>query len=377
VTLALSLVCAAEAAGSGWKVRPTPNPIGATHSQLVGVSCPSRAFCLAVGYASSRDGAYTTLSERWDGTSWSIERGAKPAGAQVSVLSAVSCAARRSCMAVGYFINRVGVALPLAERWNGLRWTVQRPPQPGGAANGNLVGVSCASRRFCTAVGSFSDSRGSEVGLAERWDGVRWSIEPTETPVGAAATRLKGVSCISPMACTAVGTFVDSNGDFATLAERWNGTDWTLQSTPTPSPSYSQLVGVWCASLRFCEAVGFYARAAGPSVTLAEQWDGSSWVSEPTPDRRSARSTQLFSVSCRSSTACTAVGNFANGAGAFETIAERRERGRWAIQRAAHLSGASNSGLDAVACPSASSCTAVGYFIDRSGAVVTLAEQYA
>jgi hypothetical protein len=377
VTLLVCLAGAGEAAASAWRLRLTPNPVGATRSQLVGVSCPSRNFCLAVGYSSIRAGAFAALTERWDGRHWSILRSPRPPGAQVAVLSAISCASRRHCTAVGYFDNRVGVALPLAERWNGRGWSVQRPPLPASAAFGDLVGVSCASRTSCAAVGSFADTNGNQLGLAERWDGTRWSTQAAQDPPSAVAVDLKGISCTSPIACTAVGSLASPSGNSATLAERWDGTAWAIQSTADPSPTYGELVGVSCTSVGHCEAVGSYATASGPLRTLAERWDGSSWVVQPTANPRRSRTSQLFAVACRSALACTTVGNFANRAGAFGTLAERGKQNRWAMQRTARPPGATNSGFDAVACPSQNVCIAVGYFIDRAGDVLTLGEEYA
>jgi hypothetical protein len=63
-----------------------------------------------------------------------------------------------------------------------------------------------------------------------------------------------GVSCISPVACTAVGSY-DTTSGTATLAEGWNGTGWSLETTL--SPKYrSQLNGVSCVSSAECVAVG-------------------------------------------------------------------------------------------------------------------------
>jgi hypothetical protein len=43
------------------------------------------------------------------------------------------------------------------------------------------------------------------------------------------------VSCPSSTACEAVGSYDNSSGNLVTLAESWNGTDWTVQSTPDPT----------------------------------------------------------------------------------------------------------------------------------------------
>jgi hypothetical protein len=69
-------------------------------------------------------------------------------------------------------------------------------------------------------------------------------------------------------------------GGTYTLAERWDGTSWTVQSTPSPSPIGSRpnatgaLSGVSCVSETSCTAVGSYADSTGREVTLAEGYAG-------------------------------------------------------------------------------------------------------
>jgi hypothetical protein len=47
------------------------------------------------------------------------------------------------------------------------------------------------------------------------------------------ASYLYGVSCTSATACTAVGYYTNSGGTDVTLAEGWNGTSWAIQVTPS------------------------------------------------------------------------------------------------------------------------------------------------
>ena len=47
-----------------------------------------------------------------------------------------------------------------------------------------------------------------------------WAIQKTPNPAGAAERDLFGVSCTSVSACTAVGEHASSGGEFMTLAER-------------------------------------------------------------------------------------------------------------------------------------------------------------
>jgi hypothetical protein len=57
----------------------------------------------------------------------------------------------------------------LAERWNGTTWAIQRTPHPEGATINSLQAVSCPSKTRCTAVGGFDNRTGTGVTLAERY----------------------------------------------------------------------------------------------------------------------------------------------------------------------------------------------------------------
>jgi hypothetical protein len=104
------------------------------------------------------------------------------------------------------------------------------PSSPGAA----LVSVSCASPTVCTAVGNINEELGM---LAERWNGQRWSIQPTPPPIGT-LLELLGVSCPSPTVCTAVGWQAPPSemGPVLPLVERWTGSAPPPPSPPPPPP---------------------------------------------------------------------------------------------------------------------------------------------
>ena len=155
-------------------------------------------------------------------------------------LASVSCTSPSFCEAVG-----VGRFLGLAERWNGRRWTVQRTPFPLGAAVMQLNGVACASPSACVAVGFYvAGGYDRELPLIEFWNGRAWAIQPTPEPDPASAgdplrkdAALSGVSCSSPSMCVAVGIydfgFGLSDSSGRPLVEAWNGRRWSLQQAPT------------------------------------------------------------------------------------------------------------------------------------------------
>src|SRR4029077_14519239 len=136
-------------------------------------------------------------------------------------------------------------------------------PTPSGATSSALSGVSCTSASACTAVGYYTTSAGANQTLGEAWDGSTWTLQSTPTPSGATSSALSGVSCTSASACTATGYYTTSAGVYQTLAETWNGTTWTLQSAPTPSGATSSVLSeVSCTSASACTSVGYYATSA-------------------------------------------------------------------------------------------------------------------
>lgn len=91
----------------------------------------------------------------------------------------------------------------------GSGWSIQHIPNPAGASDNQLNGVSCASASACTAAGDHWTGT-TYVTLAERGNGTKWSIQHPANPTGSPNSELLGVSCASATACTAAGQY--SNG---------------------------------------------------------------------------------------------------------------------------------------------------------------------
>ena len=347
-----------------WSIQTTGDRAGATHSELHGVSCASATACIAVGSYNRGPGSVdVTLAERWNGTDWSIETTADPKGAGGSDLVAVSCTSPRACTAVGSYLDSAGISAPLAEVWNGTSWSIENPRNPGGSTGSLLFGVSCTSARACTAVGSYNNRAGASLMLAERWNGTSWSIQTTPEPAGATSSELSGVSCISAHACTAVGSYGDSSGNGLTLAEAWNGTTWQVQTTPNPAGgSGSRLTGVSCTSPSACTAVGSYVKGPTFGLTMAESWNGSTWSIQAIPDPSGEDGAELAGVSCSSAIACVAVGYYFNSSNNNGTVAESWDGTRWRLQSIPIPAGTISSDLFGVSCPSPVACTAVGIY---------------
>jgi hypothetical protein len=306
------------------------------------------------------------------GSGWSIQRTPNPPGAQSSGLFSVSCLSASDCLAVGSYYKRG--TKPLSERWNGHAWSIDRAQSPAGATFADLDGVSCVSPNACTAVGLYQKTGGALMTLAERWNGSKWSIEKTPNPRNSTHTELDGVSCPSTHACTAVG-FYRSTGPYRTLVERWNGSTWSIDRSPRPTgASTAQLLGVSCPSTKACTAAGNYQNGSSIYATLIERWDGHGWKVQSSPNHHGGGDNYLYGVSCPSLHACVAVGKYENGA-AHAALVERWDGSGWSLVRAPSPAGALDISLTGVFCVTAHVCTAVGDYKNGAGSTLTLGER--
>ena len=311
--------------GIAWSNEAPVVPSGSVNTVLSSVSCVSPAFCIAVGSYETGTwptGPFFTLAEEWDGTGWSVMATVNPSDMQNS-LSGVSCASLDFCLAVGVDTD----GRTLAEEWDGTSWSLMTTLDPGPDFFG---GVSCetqdSSQEFCVAVGADNVSDNVQDTWAEEWDGTSWSLMSTPTPTGN-DPRLNGVACVSPSFCLAVGGVIRPSG---TIAEEWDGTSWTLQTVPiTGGRGVGGLSDVSCVSDTQCTAVGTYGggRTAGDlsQKPLAEGWGGTGWTQQTmvTPTPHVGLGVQGISCTAAAHVHCTAVGSYGGSGGRLETLAEQ------------------------------------------------------
>ena len=113
------------------------------------------------------------------------------------------------------------------------------PSTPTEGNDSDLVSVACASPSECVASGlHLSGSPVKHLPLVESWNGKEWKVLTTATlPKEDEQSWLESVSCPSAKDCTAVGS-VHAELYILPLVETYNGSTWTVQSTPgwkTPS----------------------------------------------------------------------------------------------------------------------------------------------
>lgn len=144
------------------------------------------------------------------------------------------------------------------------------------------------------------------------------------------------------------------------------GSDMPLPANVGPA-LVAYLYSVACPSAGSCVAVGSYMDSSGYLQPLIETQSGRSWEpTEVTLPGNAEADTQagLTSVACPSATSCVAVGSYNNGSAMLVTGSGTT----WTPATAAPLPGdaqsGASSGLVSVICPSATSCVAVGEYND-------------
>jgi hypothetical protein len=267
-----------------------------------GASCTSSSFCVAVG-AYEKEG--WTYAVHWNGTKWSLVSTPNP-GVNQNRLDGVSCTSSSACTAVG---SDEWGQKTVAMRWNGTSWSTQTTPNPG--TTNDLNGVSCTSSIHCVAVGSKTSS-GSETTLAMTWNGSSWTTQTTPNPTGALSASVEAVSCTSSTFCVAVGVYHVTAGPLP-FAMHWDGTSWSLKSVKLPAETnFGWLEGVSCTSGTFCMGVGVYEKIGQGTFTMAQKWNGTNWTAEK-PANPGKSFNELKAVSCTASNWCKAAGFYLNG----------------------------------------------------------------
>ena len=342
--------------GSSWQFTATPDPT--SHSRAAeaffAVTCKSDAACWAAG---NSDGQHT-LAERWDG-SWLYSSSPDAAGGGIEdSFQSVACSSNVDCWAVGAEFDGVD---QFFAHWNGMSWKRFPAPIVALSTYSGLADVTCTSSTSCWTVGNY-DGPTSYLPLIEHWDGSAWS--KIAAPSASGNNFLQSVKCNSASDCWTVG-FVENAGDpnpytWSPLIEHWNGSSWSIVFSPDDHVAVNELYGLSCTSVSDCWAVGFSdnndPNASAPRA-LIEHWNGTSWTLVSSPSI--APFMYLYSAACTSAAQCWAVGQSEDGTGEVRSLIERWDGQFWSIVTPTGLPDGNHS-LNGVTCSSASNCWAVG-----------------
>jgi hypothetical protein len=226
--------------GRGWTTSPNPalGPNG--NSALNGITAPAPNDVYAVGYQPAPNGAVLTLIEHWNGSAWAVVASPNP-DSTGNLLNAVSADTASDIWAVGDQNAPNTQVQTLVEHFDGTAWSVVPSPNPASGAfldQDVLSSVKVFAANDATAVGfALNAVTLAQLTLIEHWDGLSWRVvpSPNQSDAAGAVNTLASVSGFASNDLYAVGSFSDAatNGQPMTLIEHFDGTNWSVISSPT------------------------------------------------------------------------------------------------------------------------------------------------
>ena len=149
---------------------------------------------------------------------------------------------------------------------------------------------------------------------------------------------------------------------------------WKASHVPSPQGAvHASLVAVSCLSTTACEAVGNYVPFSGVSEPFAEVWNGTGWAVQSMlmPPGAGPIGAMVRGVSC-AGTICLAVGNYETTTGAYSLFGEQLNGSTWSLQAIAPPTDYLNQSGQSLAmtsdsCSSPTSCLAVGWYNSADG----------
>ncbi|HEX4059727.1 MAG TPA: hypothetical protein VHY58_01800 [Streptosporangiaceae bacterium] len=215
--------------GKKWAEATSPNP-NPSYDEFQGVQATSATGLLAVGSTLNASGAVVMFAETYDGTNWTELATPLPSGDTAGAFGGLAAISATSALGFGWVQNASDAIVPLAEKWNGTKWTVQSTPNPPGAADTLMAGAAAESASDMWLAGGDLTVAGTGDAVIEHWNGTAWSVSASPNPSGATDSQFTGVAAPSATSAWAVGE-TNPSGSFAVLREHWNGTKWTINES--------------------------------------------------------------------------------------------------------------------------------------------------
>lgn len=281
--------------GTRWSIVKSPNATGVPSTNIINsnvlnaVTATSTNDVWAVGYTGINgfQGA-ASLVEHWNGRSWSIvtsPNGVLPSFSFYNILTGVSGTSANDVWAVGWNGIIDSLHRPTIQHWDGTKWSLTPVPAIGNNAQDiTLEAVTALAPNNVWATGYYGDMVGALFthALALHWDGTQWNVVTiSDLSLSTTANRInvQALSAISANDIWATGDvlYFDAQGvtQAQALIEHWNGTSWTVVTSPTLNGEATTLTGIAAFASNDIWAVG--TSGLSTHQPLLEHWDGTSW----------------------------------------------------------------------------------------------------
>jgi hypothetical protein len=247
--------------------------------------------------------------------------------------------------------------------------------------------VSCTSNTTCVGVGTYLDSAtsSSEPIIFEETNGV-WST-PVEasgaTTVNPAGLSLVGaLDCPSATSCTAILDFIDLSSSNPSLVpallEETNGVWGAVEAVPgvsalTRVPDVA-LTTVSCGAPGDCSAGGFYGDAVGQLQAFVVNEVAGVWSDATqlfaTQILGSGLTNALNAIVCPSAGNCSAIGTYGDSQNVSQSFVVAETNHVWGsaleVPGLQALNQSAGATLTALSCSAVGECSAGGYFTDAN-----------
>jgi hypothetical protein len=268
LTALCGLLVRASFAGN-WTEVPPPQVLQSNNIHAVAAVSDDDVWAVGDLY----DSGYVTLTEHWDGASWSVVP--SPNGStKNNLLFGVTALSSRNVWAVGNAVHG-RVAQTLVLHWNGTGWAVVPSPNVAGdGVQSFLLAISAVSPNDIWTLGS-SSALNQNSPLAIHWDGAGWTIIPTPSITPATLFAVEAIAANDVWAVGSAGS--------STLTLHWDGVAWSVIPSPNVDANYNVLRGVSASTGNDVWAAGYSGLPGVNGQTLALHWDGPAWSVIPTP----------------------------------------------------------------------------------------------
>jgi hypothetical protein len=253
--------------GISWSIVPSPNP-GPHQNRLWAVAAVGPNDVWAVGDSGISLEPQLTLILHWNGSQW--QPSASPNGPPpANGLSGIAVVSATDIWAVGLTCCIQGVDFTLTEHWDGTSWSII-PSQPPAALDYDLYAVAALASDNVWAVGV---QRIGGHSLIMHWDGATWTQVPSPSP-STVYNSLVAVTALAPNDIWAAGSAIDSNGEARTLVVHWDGTAWTQMPSPSLGPFFNELAAIVAVGPQDVWAAGYVSTFNPADRTLVERYIG-------------------------------------------------------------------------------------------------------
>jgi hypothetical protein len=235
----------------------------------------------------------------------------------------------------------------------------------------DLLAVTAISATDAWAGGYYKDASSNDQPLFEHWNGTKWSIVSSPA-IG--YSFIYGMTAIATNDVWAVGSVYDSvHSAFQNESWHWDGSSWSIVGVPSLGFVNNFLFGVAATSSSDVWVVGAYNKTSTVRGTVIGHWNkaGGSWILAAGPIKGTGDNA-LVSVAAITSKNAWAVGEAT--ATRFQTLTEHWTGTMWKVVASPDVN-ANDNPLNSVTAVSKNDVWAVGDFY--TGTIFnTLAEHW-